>query len=133
MSQRRVVVTGLGLVTPLGVGVKTAWKNLINGHCGIVSLADRAGFEKLPVRIAAAVPQGSYEEGKFTASEWLDKGVGVLCYNGTISREVYIVLFFFFRTIAPWPSFHITRSLLPDKLSTMPTGNLKQMKKKRKL
>lgn len=74
MSQRRVVVTGLGLVTPLGVGVKTAWKNLINGHCGIVSLADRTGFEKLPVRIAAEVPQGSYEDGKFTASEWLDRG-----------------------------------------------------------
>lgn len=75
MSQRRVVVTGLGLVTPLGVGVKTVWKNLLQGQCGIVSLSEREGFEKLPVRIAAEVPKGTFEEGKFTASEWLDKGV----------------------------------------------------------
>jgi 3-oxoacyl-(acyl-carrier-protein) synthase len=75
MTQRRVVVTGLGLVTPLGVGVNTVWKNLLQGQCGIVSLAEREGFEKLPVRIAAEVPQGPFEQGQFTASEWLDKGV----------------------------------------------------------
>ncbi|GAA5803193.1 putative beta-ketoacyl synthase [Helicostylum pulchrum] len=74
MSQRRVVVTGLGLVTPLGVGVNTVWKNLLQGQCGIISLADREAFEKLPVRIAAEVPKGPLEEGKFTASEWLDRG-----------------------------------------------------------
>ncbi|KAG1073549.1 hypothetical protein G6F42_025798 [Rhizopus arrhizus] len=36
--------------------------------------SEREGFEKLPVRIAAEVPKGSFEDGKFTASEWLDKG-----------------------------------------------------------
>lgn len=77
MAQRRVVVTGLGLVSPLGVGVKTAWKNLLDSQCGIISLAEREGFEKLPVRIAAEVPKGSFEDGKFTASEWLDKGVRI--------------------------------------------------------
>lgn len=74
MSQRRVVVTGLGLVTPLGVGVKTVWKNLLQGQCGIVSLNEE-GFEQLPVRIAARVPQGPKDQGQFTASEWLDRGV----------------------------------------------------------
>ncbi|KAI7904204.1 thiolase-like protein [Cokeromyces recurvatus] len=74
MAQRKVVVTGLGLVTPLGVGPKQVWKNLIEGQCGIVSLAKRPGFEHLPVRIAAEVPQGSFKEGKFDASEWIDKG-----------------------------------------------------------
>ncbi|KAG1240403.1 hypothetical protein G6F68_017697 [Rhizopus microsporus] len=69
---RRVVVTGLGLVTPLGVGVKTTWKNLLEGQCGIVSLGE--GFESLPVRIAAKVPEGSLEHGQFTSSEWLDRG-----------------------------------------------------------
>jgi hypothetical protein len=131
MSQRRVVVTGLGLVTPLGVGVKTAWKNLINGHCGIVSLADRAGFEKLPVRIAAEVPQGSYEEGKFTASEWLDKGVRV--FYVVIRPYTNKKLILLSRMIAQWPSFLTTRLLQLDKLSTMPTGSLKRMNKKRKL
>ncbi|CAO3652550.1 unnamed protein product [Cunninghamella blakesleeana] len=72
--QRRVVVTGLGLVTPIGVGVKTAWNNLIQSHCGIVSLEEQPGFEQLPIKIAALVPKGPYEQGQFTASEWLDKG-----------------------------------------------------------
>jgi 3-oxoacyl-[acyl-carrier-protein] synthase II len=34
-SERRVVVTGLGAVTPLGNDVETAWKNLLAGQCGI--------------------------------------------------------------------------------------------------
>lgn len=80
MAQRRVVVTGLGLVSPLGVGVKTVWKNLLESQCGIISLAEREGYEKLPVRIAAEIPKGSFEDGKFTASEWLDKGVWGFVY-----------------------------------------------------
>ncbi|KAI8343600.1 putative beta-ketoacyl synthase [Chlamydoabsidia padenii] len=71
---RRVVVTGLGLVTPVGVGVKSAWNNLIKGHCGIVSLADQPAFESLPVKIAALVPRGPIEQGQFTSSDWLDPG-----------------------------------------------------------
>ncbi|OAD74790.1 hypothetical protein PHYBLDRAFT_111203 [Phycomyces blakesleeanus NRRL 1555(-)] len=74
MTSRRVVVTGLGLVTPLGVGVNHAWQNLLKSQCGIVSLSNTPGFESLPVRIGACVPQGPKEQGQFTASEWLDKG-----------------------------------------------------------
>lgn len=72
---RRVVVTGLGLVTPVGVGVKSAWNNIVNGKCGVISLANTEGYEKLPVRIAARVPEGPIDQGQFTASEWLDRGV----------------------------------------------------------
>ncbi|KAF7721201.1 Mitochondrial beta-keto-acyl synthase [Apophysomyces ossiformis] len=71
---RRVVVTGLGLVTPVGVGVKTAWNNLLNGHCGVTSLAHVPEYEKLPVRIAARVPEGPKDQGQFTPNEWLDRG-----------------------------------------------------------
>ena len=38
MNKRRVVVTGLGLITPVGIGVKESWKNILNGVSGIVNI-----------------------------------------------------------------------------------------------
>ncbi|KAL2866417.1 putative beta-ketoacyl synthase (Cem1) [Aspergillus lucknowensis] len=71
---RRVVVTGLGAVTPLGVGVRRTWKRLLDGHCGIVSVKDRdPRFADLPCQIAAVVPHGLRAEGRWTASEWLSR------------------------------------------------------------
>lgn len=35
MSKRRVVVTGLGLITPLGNDVESSWNNIVNGKSGI--------------------------------------------------------------------------------------------------
>ncbi|KAL1923554.1 uncharacterized protein VTP21DRAFT_8534 [Calcarisporiella thermophila] len=73
---RRVVVTGLGLVTPLGTGVQTAWSRLIKGECGIVSLLGRPEkeFESLPVTIGAVVQRGQAKDGGFDSAEWLEKG-----------------------------------------------------------
>ncbi|KAJ9223635.1 hypothetical protein DTO169C6_3987 [Paecilomyces variotii] len=71
---RRVVVTGLGAVTPLGVGIRRTWKRLLDGHCGIVNVKDRhPRFAEIPCQIAAAVPQGSRKDGGWTASEWLSR------------------------------------------------------------
>lgn len=53
--RRRVVVTGLGVVSPLGIGTKLAWNNLINGVSGIVALEDKM-YAKLPCKVAALVP-----------------------------------------------------------------------------
>lgn len=78
---RRVVVTGLGLVTPVGVGVKYAWKNILEGYCGITSLRQREGFEQSPIKIAALVPEGSKDQGGFTPKEWLDRGVTIMESN----------------------------------------------------
>lgn len=52
--RRRVVVTGLGIVSPLGNNVSTSWKNLISGLCAIKTLQDPA-YEKLPCQIAATL------------------------------------------------------------------------------
>lgn len=53
-DKRRVVVTGLGLLTPLGVGVENSWNNLIEGRSGIGRIT-RFDASELPVRIAGEV------------------------------------------------------------------------------
>ncbi|WP_329257391.1 beta-ketoacyl-[acyl-carrier-protein] synthase family protein [Streptomyces sp. NBC_01478] len=52
---RRVVVTGLGAITPLGVGVGELWRGLLDGRHGIREL-DGEEFSELPVRVAGTVP-----------------------------------------------------------------------------
>ncbi len=52
--KRRVVVTGLGLVTPLGTGVEKSWRNIISGVSGI-DLITRFDTSDYPVKIAAEV------------------------------------------------------------------------------
>jgi 3-oxoacyl-[acyl-carrier-protein] synthase II len=54
-TPRRVVVTGLGAVTPLGYGVGELWQGLLDGRHGIRELTDPE-FDGLPVRVAGTVP-----------------------------------------------------------------------------
>ena len=65
---RRVVVTGIGMVTPLGCGVELNWKRLIRGDSGIARIR---GFDStdLPSKIAGQVPEEG--EGAFHADEWM--------------------------------------------------------------
>lgn len=53
---KRVVVTGLGLVTPLGCGVQNVWNALLAGKCGITKL-DGAEYDQIPSKVAARVPE----------------------------------------------------------------------------
>ena len=55
----RVVVTGVGLVTPLGVGVNATWPRLLAGNCGVVSLEGEEEFRRLPCQLAARVPRAT--------------------------------------------------------------------------
>ncbi|KFE56119.1 beta-ketoacyl-ACP synthase II [Pseudomonas syringae] len=55
MSARRIVVTGMGLVTPLGSGVETVWQRLLAGRSGIVRLAEEFVAD-LPGKIGGRVP-----------------------------------------------------------------------------
>ena len=54
MSKRRVVVTGMGCVTPYGIGVDTMWQNLIKGKSGIKE--HNLDKEKHLVKVAGQVP-----------------------------------------------------------------------------
>ncbi len=66
---RRVVVTGLGLVTPLGCGVARNWSRLLKGECGIRKIA-RFDASDLPAQIAGEVPFGT-GEGEFNADNYI--------------------------------------------------------------
>jgi 3-oxoacyl-[acyl-carrier-protein] synthase II len=64
---RRVVVTGLGLLSPLGTIVKQSWSRLVAGESGIVSLlthpstaAQRDEFAVLPSAVAGIVPDDGW-------------------------------------------------------------------------
>jgi 3-oxoacyl-[acyl-carrier-protein] synthase II len=67
---RRVVVTGMGLVTPLGIGLERNWSSLLAGASGIRAIQS---FEvsDLPVKIAAQVPRGETASGLFNADDWV--------------------------------------------------------------
>ncbi len=67
---RRVVVTGMGIACPLGVGVEHVWKRLINGESGISAIQSFDTTE-LTAKIAGHVPAGLAAEGKLDLSEWI--------------------------------------------------------------
>ena len=67
---RRVVVTGMGIVCPLGVGVEHVWKRLINGESGISAIANFDTTE-LTAKIAGQVPAGPAAEGGLDLAEWI--------------------------------------------------------------
>jgi 3-oxoacyl-[acyl-carrier-protein] synthase II len=69
MSERRVVVTGMGLVTPLGVGVDTVWQRLLNGESGAGQIK-KIDTTDLSVKIACEVPLGD-SAPDFNADEWM--------------------------------------------------------------
>jgi 3-oxoacyl-[acyl-carrier-protein] synthase II len=67
---RRVVVTGMGIVSPLGVGVEHVWKRLINAESGIVAIQSFDTTE-LTAKIGGQVPAGLAAEGGLDLSEWI--------------------------------------------------------------
>ncbi|HEX6443098.1 MAG TPA: beta-ketoacyl-ACP synthase II [Stellaceae bacterium] len=67
---RRVVVTGMGLVTPLGIGLENVWSRLVAGESGVRAIQS-FDVSDLPARIAAQVPRGDRESGLFNADDWV--------------------------------------------------------------
>ncbi len=68
---RRVVITGLGLVTPVGCGVEATWANLLAGHNG-ARRVDNFEVADITCQIANYVPRGSLADGKFSADDWME-------------------------------------------------------------
>ncbi len=68
---RRVVVTGLGLVTPLGCGVEESWSRLLAGKSGARPIT-KFKVDDLPARIACDVPRGDGSDASFNPDQWLD-------------------------------------------------------------
>ncbi|MGE0653901.1 MAG: beta-ketoacyl-ACP synthase II [Alphaproteobacteria bacterium] len=68
---RRVVITGLGLVTPLGCGVEQTWSRLIKGESGLGAIQS-FDVTDLPCKVAGQVPRGESEQGKFNPDDWVD-------------------------------------------------------------
>jgi 3-oxoacyl-[acyl-carrier-protein] synthase II len=68
---RRVVVTGLGLVTPLACGVEESWSRLLAGQSG-ASVITKFKTDDLPTRIACQVPRGDGTNGTFNPEQWVD-------------------------------------------------------------
>ena len=52
----RVVVTGMGIISPIGVGKEENWKNILAGKSGIVSLKGDKDFEGLKSKIGGRLP-----------------------------------------------------------------------------
>lgn len=68
---RRVVITGLGLVTPLGCGVEASWSRLLQGQSGARRI-EEFDVSDLACQIGCFVPRGPLSEGKFDPNDWME-------------------------------------------------------------
>jgi 3-oxoacyl-[acyl-carrier-protein] synthase II len=68
---RRVVVTGLGMVTPLGCGVEPTWSRLLEGQSGARRVTDFE-VDDLACRIACQIPRGDGTGGTFNPDQWME-------------------------------------------------------------
>tara|TARA_Y100000816_G_C26079960_1_gene569060 strand:- start:282 stop:1541 length:1260 start_codon:yes stop_codon:yes gene_type:complete len=69
---KRVVVTGMGLVTPLGCGKQINWVRLISGESGANKIS-KFDISNYKCQVACEVPQGKENKNSFIADEWIDK------------------------------------------------------------
>ncbi|WP_137181459.1 beta-ketoacyl-ACP synthase II [Roseomonas sp. AR75] len=69
-APRRVVVTGMGIACPLGLGVEHVWKRMTAGESGLGAIQS-FDVSALPSKVAGQVPQGPKSEGKLDVAEWI--------------------------------------------------------------
>lgn len=67
---RRVVVTGMGIASPLGIGVPHVWRRLIEGQSGLGAIQSFDTGD-LPAKVAGEIPAGTRSEGGLDLAEWI--------------------------------------------------------------
>ena len=83
-TMRRVVVTGLGAVTPLGVGARRTWSRLLAGDSGLIDVSTtepRSRWKGLTSTVSGIVPSGKAgkAEVRFQCNEWIRNGAVSSC------------------------------------------------------
>jgi 3-oxoacyl-[acyl-carrier-protein] synthase II len=68
---RRVVVTGMGMVTPLGCGVDTTWSRLVKGESGAKKV-DTFEVSDIACQIACMIPRGDGSNGTYNPDQWME-------------------------------------------------------------
>jgi len=68
---RRVVVTGLGMVTPLGCGVEATWKRLLAGESAARRI-EKFNVEDIAAKIACQIPRGDGSNGTYNPDQWME-------------------------------------------------------------
>src|SRR5688572_33510911 len=68
---RRVVITGLGMVSPVGCGVEASWKALLAGANGARRI-EEFEIDDLACQVACFIPRGSKDDGKFNPDDWME-------------------------------------------------------------
>ena len=68
---RRVVITGLGMVTPLASGVRPTWERLIEGRSGVGAIQS-FDVSDLPCKIAGQIPYGEAANGGFDPTDYVE-------------------------------------------------------------
>jgi 3-oxoacyl-[acyl-carrier-protein] synthase II len=67
---RRVVVTGMGMVTPLGCGVEWTWNRLVAGQSGARKI-ETFDVSDLPTKIGCSLPRGDGSDGTYNPDRWM--------------------------------------------------------------
>ena len=67
----KVVVTGLGMVSPLGAGVDATWSRLLEGRNAAARITEFE-VEDIPARIACQIPVGDGSDGTYNADDWME-------------------------------------------------------------
>ncbi len=68
---RRVVITGLGIVSPLGCGVEASWKRLLAGESGARRITE-FDVSDLTCQIGCTIPRGDYADGGYNPDQWME-------------------------------------------------------------